>query len=181
MSARQQHRDHIAALAKQSFADHTIIREVKTEELSYWCVGKPSTSFYRFHVTTSPGCIVQYGDVGGLYIAQGVRYGLPWLTDAINSMDYVLEKTNHKKDHFYEEMFAEVLAEHRTEDGEDPFETEYEGGYPDYMRFMMEHPDREAHYSCHDWSSDALWGYWALHTFVRLWKSNVPTDARIAP
>ncbi len=165
MSARHGHRKQIEELARDAFKDHVLEEKAWDKEGApyvWWCA-RPGSHFYSFLVMVGPGCIVQWGDVGGLVIAQGRGYGLSWLEDSIGSMSYVLEKSKAKRDEFVPELFQEYVREHKP-----GFQFQYDGSEPDLQHYWEETGDSEVGDCSRDYPSDALWAYWALHTFVRL-------------
>lgn len=168
MSARHDRRADIERIAKQSFENHVLtpVSHDATGQPYAWRCAQPGTSQYAFYVMEGPGCIVQWGDVGDLLIAQGRGYDLAWLEDAINSMDYVLGKSIARQSEFIDEMFQEYVREHAPD-----FEFEYDGSEMDAHRYYEETGDSEFSSCSRDWPGDVLWAYWALHTFVRLRKA----------
>jgi hypothetical protein len=172
----REHRESIKKYAEDAFKNHTMKvvgtvqvkkpalhdpAETMIEVAPYvWKLhcADPAAWSYWYFVAELPGAIVQYGDVGGLFIEAGKGYDLAWLDGAMGSLDYVLSKSKHKRDFFVEEKFKEYMREH----GLDP------GDYEGYADYALETGDSEAYESCHDWPSEALWAYWALHKFVEL-------------
>ena len=168
------HRQSIADAAKRAFKSHIIaVKGVASVDMTtpcnqlesrsglgpyVWECRNPASWPYWFMVAELPGAIVQYGDVGGLLIEQGTAYDLSWLEGAINSMDYVLEKTKFKPNAFMEDKFKAYVREQRL----DP------ENYECYEDYVLQTGDSEAYSACHDWPADSLWSYWALHTFCRL-------------
>ncbi len=179
MSARSDRRDHMRKLADESFKDHILEPRAFDKNLKpyAWRCGRKDSNTYAFWVMFGPGCIAQYGDVGGLIIEQGYNYGLEWLVGAGESLDYVLSKSNHRKaDEYVKEMFLEYLAENPIKD----FELGYDGDYLDYHEYAMQCDNSEVGECVHDWSSTALWGYQALRKFAQLYKEKVDEELRQA-
>lgn len=165
------YREQIKGFAAKAFDGHVlaVVRQDKDGKAYVWKVRNPEPEkwSYWFFVAELPGAIVQYGDVGGVLIEAGAGYDIGWLNGAIGSLDYVLEKSKHRRDHFVEEKFKAFLIEH----GHTPDEFE---GYED---FVLETGDSDAYESCHDWPSEALWGYWALNTFINLYRATAPKES----
>lgn len=161
-SARQAYRSQIEGFAKQAFADHAIDHTWKDEagKPYAWKVrnADPKEWSHWYMIAELPGAIVQYGDVGGLVIEAGRGYDLDWLSGAIESLAYVLEKSKARRDYFVEEMFKEYLLE----SGHDVSD------YQTYADFVSDTGDTEAYERCHDWPADTLWAYWALRRFIEL-------------
>lgn len=161
-TARKDYRSQIESYAKDALAGHvlTVVRTDGEGKPFVWKVRNPEPVkwSYWYFVAELPGAIVQYGDIGGLIIEAGQGYDLGWLDGAMGSMDYVLEKSKAKRDHFVEELFKEYLAEHGHA------VADYEG----YEDFVTDTGDTEAYECVHDWPAEALWAYWALHKFVEL-------------
>jgi len=162
MTPRKAYRSQIEDLAKEALAGHvlTVVRADGDGKPFVWkvCSADPAKWPYWYFVAELPGAIVQYGDIGGLMIEAGQGYDLGWLDGAMGSMDYVLGKSKAKRDYFVEELFRAYLVEH------DYSVDDYES----YEDFVIDTGNTEAYECVHDWPSEALWAYWALHKFVEL-------------
>lgn len=169
---RREHRDQIKTIAEREFAHHKLIvkgisqgdptSDMMEHKPYVWlCRSTEPQLGYWFFVAELPWAIVQYGDVGGLMISQGSAYDLRWLEGSIESMDYVLEKSDKKKDYLVPELFEARVREH----GHDP------DNYQGFADYVLQTGDTDAYESCHDWAIGTLWGYWALRKFVELRKA----------
>lgn len=175
MTARKGYREKIEGYAKEALAKHelVVVRADASGKPFVWKVrtSDPDKWSYWYFVAELPGAIVQYGDIGGLMIDAGQGYDLGWLDGAMGSLDYVLGKSKSKRDYFVEEMFMEYLVEHgHNVDA-------YEG----YADFVNDTYDVKAYECVHDWPSDALWGYWALHKFVELRRAATSAEIPVCP
>jgi len=151
--------------AKEAFEEHilnTVSHDDKGKPYAWVCT-RPGTVVYRFWVMEGPGCIVQWGDVGGLVITQGPSYRLTWLEGAMGSMDYVLGKSTSSRTEFVPEMFQTYVQEH-----EPGFQFTSDGDELDLMHYQETTGDIEAGTCSRDWSADVLWAYCALEKFVVL-------------
>lgn len=189
MNARQDHRAEVQSYAKEAFKDHVleaVSRDDKGKPYAWVCM-KPGTGIYRFWVMEGPGCIAQWGDVGGLMIAQGSSYKLPWLEGSVGSLDYVLGKSKFTKSEFVTELFQAYLSERRVDasDAGKPldFKLEHGGDEEDMRRYYEETGDYEVGECSRDWPADALWAYFALEKFIELLKKgrDVRPDESVAP
>lgn len=187
MSARRKQREKIFKMAAESFEGHILERKIiaditkpalhdPSQEMIErrtitWRCGRPDTNMYSFWVAELPGCIVQWGDVGGLMIPQWGGYDIEWLRRSINSVDYVLEKAKAEKSRFVPEMFAEYLRELESFDCEELFGVpldKLDPSYENFVVFMESGHDTEAGYCCYDYPPDVLWAYAALKRFCEL-------------
>lgn len=179
-------RSEIEAHAATAFESHVltvVCRDDKGEPYAWRC-NKAGTGIYGFWVMIGPGCIAQWGDVGGLMIAEGHNYTLGWLRGAAHSMDYVMSKTRLQRTQYVREMFLERLADYRKDmvesEKEFKFELVYDGGEEDWRAFVEQ--TNEYEYEVHDYTGDQLWGYYALVKFIALYEKEVAdVEAAVPP
>lgn len=177
------HEATIAELAKESLAKHVI--EDRGENL-WWCGTPDHSSIYHFFVYVAPRTVVLFGDTGELVLRHSDYRSLSWLLGS-PSMDYVLGKataTDGPKKEFSADLarkwLNEVIAEAR-EHGwdaeryektlEELGEVEYDHWTEDQRAFHIACRDNEIDDPppCEEWSSQMLWQWHCLQTFVRLW------------
>lgn len=137
-----------------------------------WRCGRPDTGMCSFWVAEMPGCIVQWGDIGGITIAAWGGYDLAWLEKAIDSIDYVFEKSTAKRTRFVASAFAEYIRSNEIN-----FEKEVgrpldeDPTWEDYDEYVHASYDSEVFECSHDYETDAFWAYAALKKFCELRKA----------
>ncbi len=177
MSVRLSERKKLLESAAGAFKAHVLTVDVLDNRMRpvAWRCGVPDSRIYSFHVAELPGCIAQWGDVGGLLIEQGRGYDVEWLMGAVGRgghIDYMLGKVKAEKTRFVPELFQEYLADH----GDPKVMHRLFGGkrrsleyaHEDYVEYAQCSGDTEIGEYCFEYSLDVLWGAAALVKFVEL-------------
>lgn len=174
------HRSKIAALASSAFATH----ELQREGTGRWLCRRPGTGYsgYWFRVIEAPATIVVLGDITYAILECSDRNSVAWLRSALRNEgdpNYVLGKVVASRVPL-REFFTELArgeVQRLREQG-----TAWASEIEEVLGDLTDGPEgaarfAEAYYeasndaevpSCSDWSSETLWLYHALRTFVRL-------------
>ncbi len=184
---RKQHRESIAAIAKNALKDHVLITEQDQGPVRMWYCGKPGTGMYSFRVIAAPGFICVYGDVGDGMLMAYDRDLVPWLKDAIKSPDYLLGKMINKKEQFFpgdaEQLLKDMIEDStdeedkkRNEELVEKIQDEWADGADDSTGYNFGKAiynaglDTELMDCTMDYCSDNYWTVECLKKFVELYK-----------
>lgn len=123
-------RQTIQRCAARDFEQH-VLDEVGPHE---WHCHRPGTGISSFRVIVRPGTVIVWGDLGETILRGGEAGStLHWLTQAVHSPEYLLEKDRTGQKAFYA---GDVLdyARERAEDEDDPDYAERWGMVLDEVR-----------------------------------------------
>jgi hypothetical protein len=186
-------RNMIFSMAKDSLAGHTIKHEASASDFNVWLCRNPESSFYWYRVITVPGCLIIQGDVGNRMFVMYDKNPVSWLRGAINSPDYVMGKCEDKSKDFLPGEARKLLEQLKA--GESP--TDEDGNTDDsvvaeneevrskveeieeaWEYEMDSHKFCQAYYEagfdteslecCYDFNSDILWSYACMKKFIEL-------------
>ena len=182
---KEEYRQQIFGLAKDSLEKHILRQELDTEKFKIWMCRNPDNSFYWYRVVAIPGCLIVQGDVGNRIFTMYDADPVSWIKGAAKSPDYVMGKCEDKRKDFLsgeaKVLLQELLQENDLEECssknetlvrkvEDIEEAWYDEGDGDqFSRAYCEAGfDSEDLLSCYDFNSDVIWSYLCLKKFVEL-------------
>lgn len=175
------HAETIAGLAADAFKDH----QLKPEGDRRWTCKRPGTGMYTFRVILAPGTVIITGDIGDA-ILHRISYTDPlellgWLRGMTDGYpDYTLSKLVHPE--AYQQFFegdavrwAKTYAVDTGEDAEDFADEVRQAADHDelsrhqFLELAHEHGVEDCYKVGAGHSSEALWLFHALRTFIRLY------------
>jgi hypothetical protein len=112
-SARKNLRVDYEKSASQAYANHVLSEKTLGTGLPrmFKCSKPDGSGMYSFTITFIPAHVIITGDIDSQIFRCNDYDSLQWLLGAVNCMDYVLGKAEHKKFEFNEEQAEEQLKE----------------------------------------------------------------------
>lgn len=180
----EKQRKTIAALAKESFADH-VVTELGPGE---WRCAAPGTWMHGFVVIARPCYVIVYGDIGDWVIQHSDRDSVGWLQRAARDYEYLCGKIRAgEKRRFY---VGDAIAHLEQEIGESDNPADCAAARvkdalgSDFTEHEWYESWAEEGVGCHDvpscerWDAGPLWMAEALRWLVEQWKAKALADAQ---
>jgi hypothetical protein len=188
MTGKPKIREELEKLAKESFKDHELVHRFSIDPLDshHYICRKPGTNNYSFNIVFTPGHVLIYGDIGDATLRCSDSNSKNWLLGAANSIDYVMQKIQQRKDVYYPELAQDIvkqmIAENDCIDEEDTPDTDEEQAT---LNWIYENSgDSEGCQCCFWYNTNDLYCYFAIQKFVELYQgkpSQLNEPAQVVP